>query len=229
MLAILDYQSGINQPVVAAESVGSLQRRFTLPIELSGVTMTINGAACGLKRVSQRQVIFVVPPGLSVSSTSNTAVYPVVLNNNGIVIKGSITIVPARPDVFTDLPTPGPFGRARVFNATNAPFLNREPFNVTTIKRKGGRRVPTVLRVYVTGVNNFNAAAFTIRVGSREIVGATVLTGAVLIEPGVYAVDFTLPPELNTAGDVPIIVNVTVNGQTYTSRLDDTAPRIRIL
>jgi uncharacterized protein (TIGR03437 family) len=229
MLAILDYQSGINQPVVAREGVGSLQRRFTLPIELSGVTMTINGAACGLKRVSQRQITFVVPPGLSVSATNNTAVYPVVVNNNGTVFKGNITIVPGRPDIFTNLPTPGPGGRARVFNATNAPFLNGEPFTVTTIKRKGGRRVPTVLRLYLTGVNNLGAATFTIVIGNRTITGASVLTGATLVEPGVYTVDFTLPPELNAAGDVPIIVSVLINGQTFTSRLDDTAPRLRIL
>jgi uncharacterized protein (TIGR03437 family) len=229
MLAILDYQSGINQPVVAAEAVGSLERRFTLPIELSGVTMTINGAACGLKRVSQRQIVFVVPPGLSVSSTTNTATYPVVLNNNGTVIKGTITIVPGRPDIFTNLLTPGPGGRARIFNSTNAPFLNGEPFTVTTIKRRGGRRVPTVLRVYLTGVNSLSSTTFTIRVGDKTITGASIVSNAILVEPGVYTVDFTLPPELNGAGDVPIIVTVTVNGQSYTSRLDDTAPRFRIL
>lgn len=229
MLAIMDFQSGINQPVVAVEAFGSLDRRFTLPIELSGVTMTINGAAVGLKRVSQRQIVFVVPPGLSVSGTTNTAVYPVVLNNNGTVVKGSVTIVPSRPDVFTDLPTPGPFGRARVFNATNAPFLNREPFNVTTIKRRGGRRVPTVLRVYVTGVNNITAPSILVRIGGREISGASILTNAIIREPGVYSIDVVLPTELNAAGDVPVIVSVTVNGQTFLSRLDDTAPRIRIL
>ncbi|HEY0429248.1 MAG TPA: hypothetical protein VGC76_15820 [Pyrinomonadaceae bacterium] len=228
-LAILDYQSGINQPVVATEAVGSLDRRFTLPIELSGVTMTVNGAACGLKRVSQRQIIFVVPPGLSVSGTTNTAVYPVVINNNGTVIKGSITIVPGRPDIFTNLPTPGPGGRARVFNATNSPFVNGEPFTVTTIKRRGGRRVSTVLRLYLTGVNNLVASTFAIRVGNQTITGASILTAATLVEPGVYTVDFTLPPELNAAGDVPIVVTVTVNGQTFTSRLDDTAARVRIL
>jgi hypothetical protein len=152
-----------------------------------------------------------------------------VLNNNGTVIKGTITIVPGRPDIFTNLPVPGPGGRARIFNATNAPFLNGEPFNVTTIKRRGGRRVPTVLRLYLTGVNSLTSTAFSIRVGSQTITGASILTNAILVEPGVYTVDFTLPPELNGAGDVPIIVTVTVNGQSYTSRLDDTAPRFRIL
>jgi Tol biopolymer transport system component len=229
MLAIMDYQSGINQPVVATEAVGSIERRFTLPIELRGVTMTINGAAVGLKRVSQRQIVFVVPPGLSVSGETNTASYPLVLNNNGTVIKGTVTIVPARPDVFTTSLTPGPGGRARIFNATNSPFVNSEPFNVTTIKRKGGRRVPTVLRVYLTGVNNININAFTVTVGNQTISGASILTPPTLVEPGVYYVDFALPAALNAAGDVPIVISVLVNGQTYTSRLQDTAPVFRIL
>jgi uncharacterized protein (TIGR03437 family) len=234
MLAILDYIApGLTTPVTPAESVGSLDRRFTLPIELSGVTMTINGAACGLKRVSQSQIIFVVPPGLSVDSTTNTAVYPVVINNNGTVIKGNITIVPGRPDIFTNLPAPGPGGRARIFNATNAPFLNGEPFAVTTIKRHGAinnhRRVQTVLRVYLTGVNNFTGSLIKVKVGNRLIEGSANVSDATLREPGVYSVDFLLPPELSGAGDVPIIISVTVNNVTYTSRLDDTAARLFIL
>ncbi len=224
MLAILDYQSGVNTPVVAAEAVGSIERSFMLPMELSGVTMTINGVTCGLKRVSQRQIVFTVPLGLSVSSTTNTASYPVVINNNGTVIKGNVTIVPGRPDVFTNLPVPGPGGRARILNATNAPFFNGEPFNVRTIRRRGNRLTPTVLRVFVTGVNFFDTG-ITVRVGGVDIPGGP----SVMREPGVYTVDFTLPSSLEGRGDVPITVSVSTNGATFTSRLDDTAPVFRIL
>ena len=229
-LAILDFQSGTNFPIVAREAVGSLSRSFTLPVELSGVTMTINGAACGLRRVSQRQIVFIVPQGLTINGTTNNSVYPVVINNNGTLIKGNVTIVPSRPDIFTNLPTPGPGGRARIFNATNAPFLNSEPFTVTTIKRRGGRRVPTVLRVHMTGVQSLINTDFKIYVGGRRIEGNTfVISNAILIAPGEFTVDFKLPPELNAAGDVPIVIEVLVNGVIYTSRLDDTAPRFRIL
>jgi hypothetical protein len=62
-----------------------------------------------------------------------------------------------------------------------------------------------------------------------SIFGTNVLTGGVLVEPGVYTVDFQLPPELNMAGDRPIIVLVNVNGTIFQSRLDDTAPRLFIL
>ena len=226
LLAILDYNPGTNQPIVARTAVGSLERRFTLPIELSGVTMTVNGAAAGLKSVGQRQIVFVVPPGLA-SSDAGT-VYPVVINNNGVVFKGNITVVPARPDIFTKLPIPGPGGRARIFNATNR-VLTSEPFVIRTFRLRGSRLVPSVLRVYVTGINNLGSGAFSIRIGSRDIAGAAILTGAVLVEPGVYTVDFTLPPELLGAGDQPIIFSATVNGIVYQSRLDDTASRLFIL
>lgn len=226
LLAILDYNSGTNQPVVARTATGSIQRRFTLPIELSGVTMTINGAACGLKTVGQRQIVFVVPPGLPAADAGT--VYPVVINNNGLVFRGNVTVVPARPDIFTNLISPGPGGRAQIFNSVNR-VLTREPFTITTFKLRGSRRVQTILRVYVTGINNLSSAGFSIRIGSRDISGALVLTGATLVEPGVYTVDFTLPAELAGAGDQPIIFSATVNGIVYQSRLDDTAPRLSIL
>ncbi len=227
MLAILDYNSGTNQPVVARTAVGSIQRRFTLPIELSGVTMTINGAACGLKTVGLRQIVFIVPPGLFAAGTGT--VYPVVINNNGVVFKGNVTVVPARPDVFTNLPSPGPGGRAKIFNATNR-VLTTEPFVIKTFRLRGSRLVSSVLRVHVTGIDNSRGnLTFAIRIGNREISGALVLTNSILVEPGVYTVDFTLPSELLNAGDQPIIFSAISGGIVYQSRLDDTAPRVFIL
>lgn len=224
LLAILDYNTSVNQPVIARTAVGSLERRFTLPIELSGVTMTVNGAAVGLKSVGQRQITFVVPPGLA-SSAAGT-VYPVVVNNNGVIFRGNITIVPARPDIFSSVLGPG--GRARVFNATNR-VLTTEPFTVRTFRLRGSRLVPSVLRVYLTGVNGLSASAISVRIGSTVLPVTSIVSGAVLVEPGVYTVDFTLPPDLAGAGDQPIVVSVLVNGIVYSSRLDDTAPRIFIL
>ncbi len=145
--------------------------------------------------------------------------------------------MPARPDVFTFFPVPAPNGRARIFNVTNTVFRT-EPFNVTTLRIRGGRRVPTVLRLFLTGVNESlvfppatpSTAQITIRVGNTEISSSQLLTTRpVLREPGIYSIDFTLPPVLQGAGDVPIIISVTINGVTYQSRLDDTAPRFGIL
>lgn len=224
MLAIVDVTTGFLGTIAPQTAVGSLQRRFTLPIELSGVTMTINGVACGLKKVSSREITFVVPPAITPSATP----YELVINNNGRLYKSTTVIVLTRPDVFTFNEVPGPGGRARIFNATNR-VLTREPFNVTTLRYRGGRRVPTVLRLYLTGVEGASAGNFVIRVGGTLIPAGNILTGAILREPGVYSVDFTLPPELDMAGEVPIIVQIIAGGMTYSARLDDTAPVFRIL
>lgn len=223
MLVIANYTSGT--AVVSQTAVGSLARRFTLPIELSGVSLTVNGAAAGIKSVSAGEVTFVVPPGLVVTAATGT-VYPFVINDNGTVIRGNLTLVPTRPDVFTFSPVPGPNGRARIFNATNR-VITTEPFTVTTVKIKGGVRVPTVFRVFLTGVEGAPVSAISIRVNGLP--AATVTSAAILREPGVFSIDFTLPAAANGAGDVPIIVTVTANGTAYQSRLDDTAARFRIL
>lgn len=237
-LTFINYDLNPNPTVTPRTAAGSLDRRFTLPIELSGVTVSVNGAAAGIKSVGNGEILFVVPPALATATTNDTT-YPVVININGAVIRDTLTIVPARPDIFLLSGVAAPNGRARIFNATNR-VLTREPFTVTTIKRKGGRRVPTTLRLYLTGVEVLRgltslAATATVRVGdvTVPISGATATdpgqNNIVLREPGVYTVDFILPDSLDKAGDVPIIFSITIGGVTYQSRLDDTAPRFRIL
>lgn len=188
--------------------------------------MTINGLAVGLKSVSRHEIVFVVPR--FISSTATGTSYPVVVNNNGTVFKGNLTIVPARPDIFTTNAVPGPFGRALMENVTNRVHTT-EPFVVRTIRVRGARLVPSVLRIRATGIANTSATVISIRIGGVTIQGAPVLTGGVLVEPGVYTVDFELPATLRGAGDQPIIVMVNVGGTIFSSRLDDTAPRISIL
>jgi hypothetical protein len=226
MLALIRLSDEAPVITTARTAVGSLRRSFTLPIELSGVTVTVNGAAAGIKSVNGREIEFVVPPAIPVSATGTN--YPVVVNNNGAVVKGTIVIVPARPDVFTTLTIPGPGGRARIVNATNT-VQTREPFLIRTLRFRGGRKVNSVLRLYLTGVNNITAANIRIRIGSTEIPAAQITTNAVLTEPGVYTVDFTLPASLAGSGDQPIVVSVVSGGTEYFGRLADTAPRISIL
>jgi hypothetical protein len=224
MLAILNFTAAVDHPIVARTAVGSLSRSFTLPIELSGVTLSINGIACGLQSVTGHSIVFVVPPALS-TVTAGTS-YPIVLNNNGVVIKGTVVLVPARPDVFT-LSGVGPGGRARMFNITNR-VPQGEPFNTFTVMQRGGRRVPSHMRLYFTGAGTGAGATYSIRIGPTTVAPATILT-PVLFEPGVYYIDFDLPSALQGAGDQPVIVTVTVGGVAFVSRLDDTAPRVLIL
>jgi uncharacterized protein (TIGR03437 family) len=226
MLANINFTTGITRPVVARTAVGSLNRSFQLPIELSGISMTINGAACGLKSVSRHDITFVVPAGL-LSAVEGTA-YPFVVNNNGSIFRGDVTIVPTRPDIFTFSEVPGPGGRANLRNVTNR-VQTTEPFTVTTIRIKGGRRVATRLRIRATGIMDLGAANMTIRIGAITVTGAQILTGAVQVEPGIFEVDFELPPALNGAGDQPIVIQSPISGTLFTSRLDDTAPKVQIL
>jgi uncharacterized protein (TIGR03437 family) len=226
MAATLYYQAGFDRAVVARTAVGSLMRSFTLPIELSGISMTINGVACGLKSVSRHRIEFVVPPALA-SDTTGT-VYPLVIHNQGTELRTSVTIVPAQPDIFNIAGIVGPGGRANIFNVTNT-VHTREPFAVRTIMRKGNKLVPTVLRVYLTGVAGLPSSSINIRIRDQIINGTSIRSSAVLVEPGVYTIDFQLPAALAGAGDQPIIVFVTFNGVTFSSRLDDTAAHLFIL
>jgi len=59
-------------PAVASER----DRAPALPIELKGVSVSINGAACGLYFVGPSQINFRVPVGLAPNSGS--ASYPIV-------------------------------------------------------------------------------------------------------------------------------------------------------
>jgi uncharacterized protein (TIGR03437 family) len=234
MLAVLTLTPRSAPSIVARTGVGSLDRSFTLPIELSGVTVTINGAACGIKSVSRLinryEIVFVVPTGLQSDSAGTE--YPIVANVNGTVSRSNITIVPYRPDIFSNLAFPGPGGRALVTNVTNRVHTT-EPFTARTIRIRGGMFTDTVLRVRVTGVQDPLAASpgsIEIRIGSIRIIEGRVTTRGVLIEPGVYTIDFLLPPGIAGAGDQPIILTIRdANGVEFSSRLDDTAPRISIL
>ncbi len=223
MLARINFATPLSG-VTPRTAVGNLNDSPWLPISLSGITMTIGGFTVGLRSVDNNFIDFVVPRALPNALTGTN--YPVVINNNGNVVKGWVTIVPSRPDIFSTVVGPG--GRAQAVNVVNRVFTP-EPFTVTTVQVRGGKRVPTVLRLRITGVEGTDAANFNIRIGSQTIVGSAVKTGGILIEPGVYYVDFELPSALNGAGDQPIIVNIVAGSTTFSSRLDDTAPRLRIL
>ncbi|MFT3744577.1 MAG: hypothetical protein QM785_09785 [Pyrinomonadaceae bacterium] len=225
MLAIMEY-TATDTPIPAKTAVASLSRRLTLPVELGGVTVTIDGVGCGLKSVNGRRVEFVVPPALGSAATGT--ILPIVINNNGVMMKSWVTIVPSRPDIFSKDGNVGPGGRAKAFNATNT-ILTTEPFAIRTVKRRGDLIVPSVIRLYMTGIENVTSAVVTVRIRDALVVGGNFRSSAVLVEPGIYTLDFDMPTQLFGAGDQPIVVSVTVDGKTFESRLDDTSTRISIL
>ena len=49
------------------------------------------------------------------------------------------------------------------------------------------------------------------------------------VEPGIFTIDFELPPELEGAGDQPIVITVLSGATIFQGRLDSDAPLVRIL
>lgn len=223
MLAEVNYSARGSAPVVNKTAVGSFDRRFTLPMELGGVTMSINGITVGLKSVTQNKIVFVAPLGFG-QNLDNTL--PVVINNNGFVIKGEITFVAFRPDIFRKPSAPGQ-NRAWLLNVTNR-VHTMEPFTVRTLKYKGGRKVDTRLRMYLTGVEGLSSSIVAIQLGSTPVPSSQI-GNAVPVEPGIYTIDFSLGPNLDMAGDVPVTITILTNVGIFQGRLQSDAPRVRIL
>jgi uncharacterized protein (TIGR03437 family) len=225
MLAVMHFSSGISGPFPTAVATGaSNSRRFPLPVELGGASLSIDGAAAGMYSIDRRQVVFVVPPGTF--ATQSAGNLDVVLNVRGVVIRGKVVIVPVQPDLFST--TGGNLGQALSFNATNLPLLQPGPFFVTTVRLRGGRRVATVVRILLTGVQGVPQTSFNITVNNVAVIPS--VEGAVPDElPGYYHVDFALPPSVSGAGDVPVEVSVAIGALIYASQADDKAPRIQII
>ncbi|HYY99194.1 MAG TPA: hypothetical protein VE642_11410 [Pyrinomonadaceae bacterium] len=216
----------------------SESRRPPLPVELNGVTVSISGAAAGLYFVSPGRINFVVPPGLVNSATAA----PVVIYNNGALIRTSVLLNTAQPDIFTS--TNGAGGRAAVLNVTNPCIAPPgEPFSVTTMRPVGSgsgnctstqtETVATQLLIMLTGVHGVTTAnSVTVRIGTTDIVGTTDATSPIQIgrsnTPGYDQIRVTLPASLAHAGDVPVIVTVTTSAGTFASRPADSAPHITI-
>ena len=226
-----------DRQVNAAEANETL-RRPPLPVELNGVTVSVNGSAAGLYFVSAGQINFVVPRGLNAATTA----LPVTIFNNGAVIRTSLVLNPTQPDIFTS--TNGAGGRAAVLNVTNPCVAPPgEPFPVTTSRPVGSasgdcsstqtETVPTQLLIMLTGVRTLTSpAGVTVRIGTTDIVGTTATDSPVTVgpsnTPGFDQIRVTLPASLAGAGDVPVIVTVVNTGGTFTSRPADTAPHITI-
>lgn len=203
----------------------STTRSLPLPIQLRGVTVSIGGAAAGLKFVSANRIDFVVPVGLALG------LYNVVINNNGTLIRSQIRIVAAQPDIVSS--TNGAGGRASATNVTN-PLLamgTPEPFTVTTTYTGADgqpRTDPTRLRFILTGIRNATDAAVTVRIGTIVITGDANIDVTRSTTPGFDQLDVLLPATLAAAGDVPVIIEVNLGSVITASRPTETAPRITI-
>jgi len=224
-------RSTVSLAALTGSSTGGSEtkRSPALPIELNGVSLSVNGAAAGLYFVgnAEKQINFVMPitaaPGLGTVAVN-------VLNvgaNTDTALRGFVPIVTAQPDIFSS--TDDALGDAIAFNVTNPNLRLLPPFNVTSTDASGAT-VPTVVELNLTGIRLTLKSEFTITVGTTTISGdAIVLKQSNPEMPGFDIINFTLPASLAGAGEVPVIVTFArVGGITSQSRPADTAPKIRI-
>lgn len=195
-----------------------IERNPIYPIELNGVSVSINGAAAPLYFVSATEIQFVVPIGIQLGIAT------IVVNNNGKVFRGFLPIVVSQPDIYT-VPR-GPGGRAVVCNRTIAASgCMMEPFNVTTADATGAQ-VPTLLEIHTTGLRGELTSEVSVTIGTTAITPSNVINNVNFFGDDLITV--ALPASLAGAGDVPVIVTVTKTGGPFTSRAAATAPKIRI-
>jgi len=159
-----------------------------------------------------------VPIGLPASTTAG---YPIVINiqdSPGVnrVIRGSVVIVAAQPDVQTS--SNGPGGRAVVCNITNPAVsgCQGEPFSVTSPDASGSP-VPTVLEIHLTGVRGSPTSGINVLINTTAIVPSLNITTD---QPGFDQLVITLPSTVDRGDNLPVIVKV----GTATSRPTDTSP-----
>ena len=204
-----------------------------LPVELNGVSVSVNGAAAGLYFVGDSPaegINFVMPVGLSAGVA--TVVINDQRNNNGTVFRGFVQIVPSQPDIFTSTNDAG--GIAMVCNVTNTAVSGcvAGPFMVTSAD-SSGTQVPTVLEIYLTGTRFALAAetkvSFVNGTTTTDIVPTSVRPNTNMF--GNDLINITLPATL--AGTAPIdyklIVTVTKSSTAFTSRPSATAPEVTII
>jgi uncharacterized protein (TIGR03437 family) len=229
----------ICEPQDFCDAASESRRRPSLPVELTGVSLSINNAAAGLYFVSPTEIQFVVPAGLT-PLAAGSATYPVVIHvNDGSTvrtIRSALQIVQAQPDIFTRPEAPT---RAFVFNVTNGTSMGEPPdgFPVTS-PNMAGAPSPTILAIFLTGVRNpaITRANVTVSIGDRNLTGNDIVQLTSGSErafrptdmPGVDQLNLQLRADMAGLGDQPLVISVTIGGQTFTSRPAATAPRIRI-
>jgi uncharacterized protein (TIGR03437 family) len=197
------------------------ERKPVLPIELNGVSVSVNGAAAGLYFVgnsSAEGIRFVAPIGLQ------PGVVPVVINNNGRVFRGFLNVVAAQPDLFSSTDDAG--GIAVVCNVTDPAVAGCVTGPFPLMSSNGTTTVPTVIEIHLTGVRGATAAETSVAIGGTNITPTSVRPNTNNF--GFDLITLTLPSTL-APGTYPVVVTVTKSGSVTTSRGAATAATITIV
>ena len=227
-LSIVRSTVGLANTDKTAVGGSETARSPILPVELNGVSVSVNGAAAGLYFVGDSPaegISFVVPIGVS------TGVATVVINNQGTVFRGFVQIVASQPDIFTSTNDAG--GTAVVCNVTNTAISGcvTGPFQVTTADSTG-TQVPTKLEIYLTGVRTATIAeaktSFVNGTTTTDVIPTSVRRNTNMF--GYDIVSLTLPASLAGAAPIPYKLIVTVTRTSvFTSRPVATASQVTII
>ena len=176
-------------------------RKPILPIELNGVSVSVNGAAAGLYFVgntSAEGIRFVVPIGVA------TGIQPVVVNNNGRVFRGFLNVIAAQPDLFSSTGDAG--GTVIACNVTDPSVGGCVPGPFPLTSSNGTATVPTVIEIHLTGVRGSTAAETQVAIGTTNISPSSVRVNTNNF--GFDLITITLPSTL-APGTYPVVVTVT--------------------
>ena len=195
-------------------------RKPILPIELNGVSVSVNGAAAGLYFVgntSAEGIRFVVPIGVE------PGIKPVVINNNGRVFRAFLNVIVAQPDLFSSTGDAG--GTIIACNVTNTSVSGCVPGPFPLTSSNGTAAVATIIEIHLTGVRGATTAETQVAVGTTNISPSSVRSNTNNF--GFDLITITLPSTL-APGTYPVVVTVTRGTSTTTSRGTATAPTITI-
>ncbi|MEO6725007.1 MAG: IPT/TIG domain-containing protein, partial [Blastocatellia bacterium] len=180
------------------------------PLELKGVKVTVAGVAARLVYISPTQINFIVP-----NETKPATLVEVVVNNNGTISRGRMKVFDVSPGLFTT--TSDGNGRALVkcgkVNADGSITLSDPPCSVGTAAS------PNIIRVFGTGWRN--ADKVVLKIGDVELTntyagGQPAGNGA--FTPGIDIIDAKLDATLAGKTDVDVVVTITVNGVSTSSK-----------
>ncbi len=156
----------------------------SLPTNVNGTTVTVNGRAAQIFYVSPTQVNFHVPAATEIGTAE-----VIVTNPDGFASKGAVTTLRAAPGVFTY--SGDGLGDGVVLNADT---LQPGPFDPS-----GGN---LRLIVFSTGVRN--ATAVSVTAGGRALTVESVAQTPNM--PGMDEIHVLVPADLRGAGKVELVV-----------------------
>ena len=178
----------------------------TFPLELEGATVTVNNQLAQMLFVSPTEIHFHVPAATAIGEATI-----VVNNGDGFETRGTITVAPAAPGIFT---ANGDGRGAGII--LDADTLRSAPFDLSSVPDNGRRLI-----LFATGARR--AAEITITVANQTINANRIVDSPDF--PGLDQIHFSLPANPVGAGTHSLVVTAdNRRSNSVTLTLTGTAP-----